>query len=138
MERPQIDLTKRYTKEECDSANHQFKLFMAKDILGRLEDLELKAVETTEYDSHKEKCSRSFDSIFIKLEKMERAMFGEPDLENKGVLEMTREMYNSVMFAKGGQKTFWMISKLASFILVIIGSFWAIIEFLKRVIKPLF
>lgn len=137
MSKFQFDFNKKYTQEECDAVNYQYKMFMEKDILGRLEKMEMASVQTEEYQNHKNKCLKNFEEIFRKLDKMERAMFGEPELENKGVLEMTREMYNSVMFAKGGQKSFWMLSKIASFIIVIIGSFWALIEFFKKVIKPL-
>lgn len=134
MNKP-IDLNKRYTKEECDSANHQYKIIMANDILGRIEILEKGKVEDCDYKEHKAKCSRSFEDVFLRFDKLERAMFGEPELENKGVLEMTREMYNSVMLANGAKSAFWMSAKIASAFLAIGGGIWGLVELIKKLIK---
>lgn len=92
-------------------------------------------INSIEYEKHKEKCGKSFEDVFQKLDKMERAMFGEPDLQRKGVFEMTTEMYKSVMMAKGGERVFWISAKIAGGIIAISGAFWAIIEVLKKILK---
>jgi hypothetical protein len=86
-----------------------------------------------EYVSHKQNCSRSFEDIFKQLNKMERAMFGEEELKQKGVLEMTAEMYQTIMYAKGGERIFITLVKIAGTIITITGAFWAVIELFKRI-----
>lgn len=92
-------------------------------------------VEEKEYLEHKQKCSKSFGDIFAQLDKMERAMFGEPDLKQKGVLEMTQEMYQSVMSAKGGERIFWILVKISGAVITIIAGFYALREVLKKIIS---
>ena len=89
-------------------------------------------VTQSEYDAHKIVCGSSFEHVFKKLDKMERAMFGEPDLKRKGVFDMTTEMYNSVKMAQGSERLFWGVTKVSGAILTIIGAFWAVIELVKR------
>ena len=91
------------------------------------------SVSKTEYDNHKDKCGKSFEDVFDRMDRMDRAMFGEPDLKRKGVFDMTSEMYNSVMTAKGGEKIFWGATKIAGSILTITGSFWAVWELITRI-----
>lgn len=91
-------------------------------------------ISEDEYKNHKEKCGQSFEEIFKKLDKLDLAMFGDQKVEVKGVLEMTKEMYDSIKMAKGGQQVFWVTVKIAGGISVIIGAFWATYEFLKRII----
>ena len=79
-------------------------------------------VSRDEYENHKNKCGKSFEDVFDKLNKMERAMFGEPEFKRKGVFDMTTDMYNSVMMSKGGEKIFWNIVKVSSGILAIGGA----------------
>jgi len=86
-----------------------------------------------EYDEHKGRCSNSFQEIFDRLGKLDRAMFGEPDLKRKGIVDMMSEMYDSMMMAKGGQKIFWSIVKVAGAIITIIGAFWAAYELISRI-----
>ncbi len=89
-------------------------------------------VEEKEYIAHKAKCAKSFEEIIAQLEKMERAMFGEEELDQKGVLEMTKEMYRSMMFAKGNERLFWTTAKVAGAVLTIVGAILALWEFFKR------
>jgi hypothetical protein len=85
---------------------------------GSEEDLVFKK----EYDKHKIKCSESFNSLGakqdefkIKMERMERAMFGDIELKKKGVLEMTEELY-AVLIGSGF--TFKTIVKILTFIVL--------------------
>jgi len=91
-------------------------------------------IPTEEYENHKKKCAENFGEIFDKLDKMDRAMFGEDDLKRKGVYDMTTEMYKSVLNAKGGERAFWITVKIAGGITVLIGCFWASIDFLKKML----
>lgn len=97
-------------------------------------------VTKSEYESHKAKCGKSFEDVFNQLDKLQagqnkldRAMFGEKDLGNKGVVDMTKEMYQTIMYARGGEKIFITVVKIAGFIVTVSAAFWAIVEFIKRV-----
>ena len=90
-------------------------------------------VSIAEYETHKKNCGESFDDIFKRMEKIDRALFGEKDLNNKGIVEMTKQIYNSVTVARGGERIFLILIKISSGILVITGAFWAIYEVLKRI-----
>jgi len=100
------------------------------------------AIEEKEYNDHKAKCSKSFDDLFDQQkkflawqEKMDRAMFGEEELETKGVLTMTQEMYKSMMLANGGKRIFWITASVAGAITGIIICGNKIIEILKKIVS---
>lgn len=93
-------------------------------------------VDDKEYNAHKEKCSKSFEEIFAKLEKLDNidlAMFGNKEAKVMGVLDMTKEMYKTMNLSKGGQHAFWAFVRIAGGVSIIIGSFWAVYEFLKKI-----
>lgn len=97
-------------------------------------------VGVEEYEAHKNKCGKSFGEVFDQLKALSdgqailnRAVLGEPELKQKGLIDMTSEMYQSVMMAKGGEKLFVSLVKLAGAVLTITGAFWAVYEFFKRV-----
>lgn len=90
-------------------------------------------VSRREYDEHKTHCSKSFTGVHEKLDRLERAMFGEDELDRPGAYKMITELHNSMRMAKGGQQVFWISVKIAGGISVIVGTFWAIVEFFKRV-----
>jgi hypothetical protein len=66
-----------------------------------------------------------------RLEKLELAMFGQSDLEILGVLQMTKEMYNSVMTAKAGQKIFWAFVGICGSIITMFGA-WKILNIFHK------
>lgn len=98
-------------------------------------------VTQKEYKNHKDACSKSFDAIHDKLGKIderfgkfERAMYGEEKNKVKGVLTMTTEMYDSMRLAKGGRAVFWTSTKIATGVSVIIGAFYLIVDFIKKIL----
>ena len=98
-------------------------------------------VDEKEYLNHKAKCGESFKAIidqqkkFLEWQgKMDRAMFGEEELETKGVLTMTQEMYKSMMLANGGKRIFWITASIAGSIVAIIVCFNTLKEFIKKII----
>lgn len=90
-------------------------------------------VTKIEYDEHKRSCSVSFDNVNDQLNRINRALFGERELEQKGIVEMTREMYASIMYAKTGERIFLKIVKISGAFLTLIAAFWAIIEVFRRI-----
>jgi hypothetical protein len=80
-------------------------------------------VTKQEYEKHKSTCSSSFDDVNAQLAKLNSAMFGEKELERLGVYEMTTEMYKATMYAKGGQKLFLVLVKVAGGILTMWAAF---------------
>jgi hypothetical protein len=97
-------------------------------------------VSKTEYNNHKNSCSKSFDNINAlqvqqndQLELLNRAVFGDKKLDEKGIYEMTKDMYKATMYAKGGQKLFVSLVKMAGGFLAITGAFWGLIELFKRI-----
>lgn len=91
-------------------------------------------LDEQEYKNHKIKCSNSFDNIESRLDRFERALFGEPELKRKGMVEMIESVYGSFTMARGSERVFVTIVKISGGILSIIGAFWAIYEFLHRVV----
>lgn len=91
-------------------------------------------VDMEEYKSHKEKCAKSFEDFETKLDKLNRAMFGEEDLDQLGVLEMTKQLHDSMRMAKGGQRVFWLSVKIAGGIGILIGSYYSVKSFIIKVI----
>ena len=55
--------------------------------------MEEESITKKEYEKHKLKCNNNFDSLGAKMDKMELAMYGNPELEMSGVLQMTKEMH---------------------------------------------
>jgi hypothetical protein len=90
-------------------------------------------ISVKEYEEHKNKCGKSFEEVFNQIEKLNRAILGEPELKKKGLIEMTEQMYESVMMARGGQKVFLTLVKIAGAVITIITAFWVVYEFFKRV-----
>ena len=89
-------------------------------------------VSKDEYNKHKTTCANSFDNVNAQLAELNRAMFGEAKMDNLGVWQMTTEMYKATMYAKGTQKLFLVLVKVAGGILTI----WATFElFFKDKIK---
>ena len=80
-------------------------------------------VSKTEYDTHKKNCAHSFEEIISRQDRMERAMFGEKEFDRMGIFEMTTEMYKATMYAKGGQKLFLVLVKVAGGILTLWAAF---------------
>lgn len=89
-------------------------------------------VNKEEYESHKIKCSNSFDSLAAKMDKMELAMYGNKELDIMGVLDMTKKMYDSVTTAKGGEKIFWGLVRVASGLIAIAGAATVVIKILNH------
>lgn len=83
--------------------------------------------------NHKKTCSASFDDVIKRLDKYERALFGEPALKQKGIVEMTSAMYESVMMAKSGEKIFMTLVKISGAIITIGGAFWIVYDLIKRI-----
>lgn len=80
-------------------------------------------VSREEYDNHKSGCGQSFDEIKLELALLNRAMFGDEKLEQRGVHEMTTEMYKATMYAKGGQKLFLVLVKVCGGMLTMWAAF---------------
>ena len=91
------------------------------------------SIKDEEYEKHKAKCSQSFDELFIKLDKLDRAMFGELDLKRKGVVDMTQEMYQSMMLANSGKRIFWITVSIAGAITTIIIAINLVVVSLKKI-----
>lgn len=89
-------------------------------------------VSPSDYRLHKEKCGKSFEDVFDQIGRLNRAMFGEEEIKQKGMLDMTKEMYESLMVARGGERVFWLVVKIAVAISSVLGTFWAIYEFVTR------
>lgn len=87
-------------------------------------------VSKTEYNAHRDKCGQSFDLIFKQLEQQNRALFGEKEMKEIGLVEMTKEMYKTVIIAKGGRM---LLLQIAGLVVTLTGAFWAIVELFKRV-----
>lgn len=85
-------------------------------------------VSREEYETHKSGCGESFDEIKAELALLKRAMFGDVKLEQKGVYEMTTEMYKATMYAKGGQKLFLVLVKVAGGIVTLWAAFKLFVE----------
>lgn len=66
-----------------------------------------------------------------RIEKLELAMFGQEELEILGVLQMTKEMYNSVMTAKAGQKIFWGFVGFCGSVITMFGA-WKILNIFHK------
>lgn len=90
-------------------------------------------VKQREYKEHKNNCSVSFNNINSQLELLNQAMFGKKELHEKGVYDMTKQLYDSMKMAKGGEQVFWMSVKIAGGVTVLISSFWVVYEALKRI-----
>ena len=90
-------------------------------------------VTKEEYDKHKDKCSKSFEDIFEQLSTLNRAVLGDKELGRKGVAEKTDEMYEAIIMAKGGERVFITLVKIAAGVVTITGAFWAVYELFKRI-----
>lgn len=90
-------------------------------------------VSKNEYLDHKKTCASSFINLNDQMELLNRAVFGDKKLEEKGIYEMTKEMYKATMYAKGGQKLFVSLVKMAGGFMAIAGAFWALVELFKRI-----
>lgn len=90
-------------------------------------------ISKTEFESHKSSCGKSFDSINDQLALLNSAMFGERELKRKGVYEMTTEMYEKVVTAKGGRAILTLFLTGAGGITIVTGAFWALVEVFKRI-----
>lgn len=75
-------------------------------------------VSEQEYKDHKIRCSESFDSLGVKMDRMELAMYGNKELGIKGVLDMTREMHEAFT---GSGFTFKAVLKMLS-LMALIGT----------------
>ena len=69
-------------------------------------------INEEEYSKHKKKCSDNFSDLNDKVDLLNRAMFGEEITKQKGVVDMTSEMYKAIMMAKSGEKMFIIIAKI--------------------------
>lgn len=93
------------------------------------------AVTLEEYENHKKNCGESFEDIRLQLGILNRAVLGEPALKQKGLVEMTSAMYESVVIAKGGERLFLTLVKISGGILTLVAAFWAVIGVAKRIIN---
>lgn len=91
------------------------------------------AVSLEEYKKHKATCGKSFEDILSQIDKLNRAVLGEPELKQKGLVEMTSAMYESVMMARSGEKIFIVLVKIAGAVATVAAAFWAVYEFLTRI-----
>lgn len=86
-------------------------------------------VKTSEYEAHKIKCAENFESLGVKIDRLELAMYGNKDLEIKGIIEMTKEMH--AVFVGSGF-TFKTVLKILAVISAIGAAFtfiWKLITF---------
>ena len=70
-------------------------------------------VDEQEYKDHKIHCSENSNSLGLKMDSLELAMYGREDLEIKGVLQMTKEMHAAFI---GSGFTFKTLLKILAFI----------------------
>lgn len=93
------------------------------------------SIEQEEYEQHKQNCGKNFGDVFQQIDRLNRGVFGEPDLKRKGMLEMTSAMYDSFVMARGGEKMFFMFVKIAGAILTIGSVFTGVYFFIKSIVK---
>ena len=130
-----INPNKKYSNEQLDNINNQYKDIMANDIIGRIGELEEKSVDKGEYSEHKAKCSASFDSMSIEVSLLSRAIFGEPALDNPGIQAMTKEMYKIITENNSKKKVFPSFVSISGGITTIIVMIYATIEAAKKILN---
>ncbi len=50
-------------------------------------------VTKKEYDQHKRNCGESFDAILLQISKLDRAVYGDKDIESIGMAAQVKEMH---------------------------------------------
>jgi hypothetical protein len=139
MSQPVIDINKRYTEEELASINSQFYEIMANEITARIDELEKKSIQESEYKEHKKNCGETFEKFGTQLSDLNRAIFGDEKLMQEGIQKMVFETHKILKTQQSEKKVkkniFPSIVSWSGGASTLIIALYLLIEFFKKLSK---